>query len=151
MKFGRSRSEIVHYATSEPSFVSVNHCPGGPFFRRTGDFNNDIIGAGGWSQNSSARESASLPGVIFGQFSSAVIQMDRNPGVLYVCPHAKPVIVSLKKGVRYRLLFSQTEITAPLVIADDIPLLDVRIHRLKRARDCIVKRRIRRCEDRAKA
>ena len=88
------------------SFVPVNHCPVRPFFRRTCDFNNDIIGAGGRRQNTSARESAPLPGIIFGEFSSAVIQVDRDPRVLHIGCHAKPVIVPPKEGVRNRLLFS---------------------------------------------
>jgi len=75
--------------------------------------------------------------------------MDRDPGVLDVCRHAEPVIVAFKKGMRYRFLFSEAEIAAPLVIADDKPLFDVYVHRLKRARDSVVKRCTRRCEDRA--
>ncbi len=122
------------YAAKGLSFVPVNHGPGGPFFRRRGHFDNDIVSAGGGSQNSSGRESALLPGVIFGQFSSAIIDMDSDSGVLHVCPHAKPVIVPLKECMFDGLLLSQAEITAPLVIADDKPLFDIRIHRLKRTR-----------------
>jgi hypothetical protein len=76
--------------------------------------------------------------------------MDRKPGVIYVCPHAKPIIVSFKKSVRYRLLLSQTEITAPLVVSRDVPLLDVGIDRLKRPSDGIVDRRFGRTNERAK-
>jgi hypothetical protein len=52
--------------------------------------------------------------------------------------------------VRDGLLFSRAEVSSPLVIADDIPLLDVLIHRLNRTRDGIVKCCLRGCEERAK-
>src|SRR5271155_4447092 len=66
------------------SFVPVHHGPRSSFLGRTGDFHDDIIGAGGRREYSSGRESTPLPGVVFGQFSFAVIQMDRHLGILYV-------------------------------------------------------------------
>jgi hypothetical protein len=141
----------VLYATKDLSFIPVNHCPGGPFFRRGSHFDNDVVGAGGGSQNSSGRESAPLPRIIFGEFSFTIIDMDSDSGVLHIGPHAKPVIVSLKEGVFDGLLLSQAEITAPLIIADNKPLFDVRIHRLERTPDGVVQSRIRRRQERAKA
>jgi hypothetical protein len=120
----------VLFAMLGLSFVPVNHCPGGPLFRRGSHFDNDVISAGGRSQNSSGREAALLPGVIFGEFSFAIIDMDGDSGVLGIRPHAKPVIVSLEECVLYSLLFPQAKIAAPLIVANNKPLFDVRIHRL---------------------
>ena len=44
----------------------------------------------------------------------------------------------------------KTSGATPLVIANDVPLFDVRIHQLDRALDCVVKRCLRGCDDRAK-
>jgi hypothetical protein len=95
-------------------------------------------------------ESSALPGVCFGEFSFAVVQMDGHSGILHVRGHAKPIIVPFKKSMRDRFLLSEAEIATPLVIANDVPLFDVRIHQLNRALDCVVKRRIRGRDDRAK-
>jgi hypothetical protein len=146
MGFGR----VAAFCKKLPSFVAVDHRPIGPLFRRCHHFHDDVIGSSGRRQNSGARESSTLPRVVLGQFPSTVVQMKRQPGILGVCPHNKPVIVALEKGMGYRFLLSEPEISPPLIVADDIALLDIRIHRLNRTCDRVVERGIRRRKEGAK-
>jgi hypothetical protein len=139
----------VHYA-EVALFVPVHHRPTGPLFWRTCHFDNDIIGPGGGREDPNGGESTALPGVRFGQFSFAVVQMDRHLGILHVRGQAEPIIVSFKQSMRNRLLLPEAKIASPLVIANDVPLFDVRIHQLDRALYCVVKRCLRGRYDRAK-
>src|SRR6516165_5487296 len=103
-----------------PLFESINHGPGGALPWGTRDFHDNVIGTCRRRSNVSRRKSSFLPRVIFDQLPFPVINMNRNPGIVHVCPHPKPVIVPLEKCVRNCFFLFQPEVAAPLIVSDCI-------------------------------
>jgi hypothetical protein len=112
----------------EGLLVTIDHRPAGSLFRRTGHFDNYIIGPRGGRENPNGGESAALPGISFRKFPFTVVQVNRNPGIFHVRRQAKPIVISFEQSMRDGFLLSKAEVATPLVIANDVALFDIRIH-----------------------
>src|ERR1700726_5324627 len=89
----KKQSERIGQASGMRSFVPVHHCPMGAFDWRGYDLHNDVIRTGRRSDNARGSKMTFLPCIILNEFSSSIVNMDRNAGVLHICSHAKPIVI----------------------------------------------------------
>ena len=120
-----SRATIVSWKTLASLFVTVNHRPVGPLDGRAQNFDDNVVGTCGRSDQMSGSQSSMLPRIILHQPSAAVVNVDSNTSRIGIGSGAKPVIIPFEKGMGNRLLLLNSKVTTPLVVPHQISLFHV--------------------------
>src|SRR5260221_4291627 len=134
----KKQSEPVGCGSGIRSFVPVQHCPMGAFDWRGYDLDNDVISTGRRSDNARGSKMPFLPCIILNEFSTSIVNMDGDAGVIHISSHAKPIIIPFEQSVSDSLLLFYPYISAPFVLANGVSLLDIGINPFHGSRNGVI-------------